>query len=82
MNSAANRFATAKGTIRKGLILADVEQIAAECKHHWMIESPNGPTSLGVCKICGERSEFNNSVQGSGWDRANVQGRRMRQAKQ
>jgi hypothetical protein len=61
--------------------LVDVEEIAAECKHHWMIESPNGPTSMGVCKICGERSEFKNSMPGSGWDRENAQNRRVRQAR-
>ena len=39
------------------------------CMHHWMIDQPNGPTSMGTCKICGVSQEFNNSVQGTGWDR-------------
>ncbi|MDA0769369.1 MAG: hypothetical protein O2821_04005 [Chloroflexi bacterium] len=59
----------------------EVEQPVSECQHYWMIDSPNGPVSNGVCKHCGERSEFKNSIQGSGWDRENPQGRRAKQAK-
>jgi hypothetical protein len=30
--------------------------------HHWLIESPNGPTSVGVCRLCGhKREDFLNS---------------------
>ena len=57
------------------------EEAESDCMHHWMIESPNGPTSQGVCKICGVRSEFRNSMPGSGWDRGNAQARRARQAR-
>ncbi len=57
------------------------EQAVSECVHHWMIESPNGPVSMGTCKVCGERSEFKNSIQGSGWDRESPQSKRARQAK-
>lgn len=52
-----------------------------ECTHHWQIESPNGPMSVGQCKRCGERREFNNSIQGSGWDRQGSHNRRLRQAR-
>lgn len=31
------------------------------CRHHWLIESPHGPTSLGRCKLCGAQKEFRNS---------------------
>ncbi len=61
--------------------MTNQEQVVSECKHYWMIDSPNGPTSEGVCKICGERSEFRNSMQGSGWDRESAQGKRVRQAR-
>lgn len=30
------------------------------CRHHWLIEPPNGPTSKGVCKLCGEVKVFDN----------------------
>ena len=33
-----------------------------KCRHYWIIESPNGPTSGGLCKYCGARKEFENSV--------------------
>lgn len=56
-------------------------QEATECRHHWQIESPNGPVSIGKCKICGAFREFNNSIQGSGWDRQGSHNRRLRQAK-
>ncbi len=32
------------------------------CHHYWIIESPNGSSSRGVCKFCKETREFNNSV--------------------
>src|SRR3989338_8116035 len=32
----------------------------AICKHHWMIETPNGPTSNGTCKNCGDERPFVN----------------------
>lgn len=28
--------------------------------HRWRIEEPNGPTSTGVCKICGQTKQFKN----------------------
>ena len=31
-----------------------------KCHHYWVIESPKGPTSRGVCKLCGEEREFSN----------------------
>ena len=46
-----------------------------------MIDSPNGPVSMGTCKVCGMSSEFKNSIQGSGWDRESPQSKRARQAK-
>ena len=38
------------------------------CNHYWMIESPNGPTSSGECKICGEVRTFKNSIQITSWE--------------
>lgn len=40
-----------------------LEQVTT-CCHHWRIESPNGPTSRGVCRRCGAVREFHNSVPG------------------
>jgi len=32
------------------------------CRHHWLIEPAEGPTSSGVCRFCHEAREFKNSV--------------------
>lgn len=32
------------------------------CQHYWVIESPAGPTSEGICKKCGTRRMFFNHV--------------------
>ena len=61
--------------------MANQEEIGSECRHHWMIDSPNGPTSQGVCELCGERGEFKNSMPVSGWDRDGAQRKRARQAR-
>jgi hypothetical protein len=29
-----------------------------KCCHYWIIESPKGPTSRGVCQFCGAEKEF------------------------
>ena len=33
-----------------------------ECHHYWIIESADGPTSMGLCKFCGAEKEFFNSL--------------------
>jgi hypothetical protein len=35
------------------------------CKHHWVIEPPDGPTSRGKCKLCGETKIFDNMLEDS-----------------
>ncbi len=40
----------------------DIEQEDIPCHHHWIIEAPEGPTSEGVCRLCGEEREFSNSA--------------------
>ncbi len=34
-----------------------------QCSHHWIIETPNGPISMGICKLCGAKKEFMNSPE-------------------
>lgn len=55
------------------------DQTVSDCTHFWMIDKPNGPTSQGRCTLCGETSEFKNSMPGSGWDRESPQAKRARQ---
>jgi hypothetical protein len=40
--------------------------MATGCRHHWIIETPNGPVSKGVCKLCGEERDFENIFYGQG----------------
>lgn len=44
--------------------------VTSGCTHFWRVESPNGPTSKGTCKNCGETQEFMNSIQITGWERS------------
>ena len=44
-----------------------VEEEVPQCKHHWVIESPQGATSAGRCKVCGEIREFRNSAADTLW---------------
>ena len=32
-----------------------------ECKHHWIVDSPNGHVSRGICKNCNLNKDFYNS---------------------
>ncbi len=41
---------------------------SATCRHHWIIESPNGETSAGICKRCGAKRHFRNSYEDYAWD--------------
>lgn len=44
------------------------EQLATQCRHHWIIESASGPTSKGVCRLCGAEKQFLNYVGQGSWD--------------
>jgi hypothetical protein len=39
-----------------------------KCNHHWVIDSPEGPVSTGICKFCGATKEFTNYLPYSSWD--------------
>ena len=41
-----------------------------QCNHHWVIAPPNGPTSSGHCKLCGQARKFPNSSEDSIWNGA------------
>ncbi len=38
------------------------ESAEPACKHHWVIETANGPISWGECQVCHEGKEFKNSI--------------------
>lgn len=33
------------------------------CRHYWVIESPRGRTSRGICTFCGAQREFKNYLR-------------------
>ncbi|MCI0825774.1 MAG: helix-turn-helix transcriptional regulator [Chloroflexi bacterium] len=37
------------------------------CRHHWVIDAANGHTSRGVCQLCNEVREFENSINANTW---------------
>ena len=53
--------------VRDGDTSLEVEE-EADHGHHWLIESPNGPTSVGTCKVCWLIREFKNSIQITSWE--------------
>ncbi|SVB69389.1 uncharacterized protein METZ01_LOCUS222243 [marine metagenome] len=52
-----------------------IETRSELCPHHWVIDTPNGPTSIGTCKMCGEKQEFVNSLMSVGWEKVTSYGR-------
>ena len=37
--------------------------LSVACRHHWVIEMPNGPVSKGQCKRCGIERDFMNNPE-------------------
>lgn len=52
--------------------IADVQPV---CVHRWVIETPNGAMSRGVCRTCGAEKEFPNSAEDGLWEREVPQSR-------
>lgn len=48
---------------------SDVEErrAAPSCRHHWIIEPPEGPTSYGYCRNCFKIQEFQNFLGEALW---------------
>jgi len=34
--------------------------VRQKCRHHWLIESAEGPISQGICQLCGMKRDFHN----------------------
>ena len=43
--------------------MAEQKNNQKQCAHHWIIDFPHGPTSVGRCKLCGATKEFTNDLQ-------------------
>jgi hypothetical protein len=50
--------------------VSSLDEVATQpaCRHHWLIESPHGATSMGICKLCGAQKEFRNSAGDFLWE--------------
>lgn len=46
----------------------EAASVSAICRHHWVIDTPNGSVSSGRCKRCGVAREFRNSSEDLMWD--------------
>ena len=57
---------TVQDWVYRGVVPSPANQARLDevvvCTHHWVIETPHGPVSIGRCKLCGEEREFNNSI--------------------
>ena len=40
---------------------------AGSCCHQWLISKAAGPTSEGICQLCGETKDFKNSITANHW---------------
>jgi hypothetical protein len=38
-------------------------KLLGNCVHHWVFETPSGPTSKGVCKKCGKKQIAENHME-------------------
>ena len=55
-------------TTFEGVVGDRVEETDSQCRHHWLLEPAGGPTSKGVCRICGAQREFKNRLEGTEWN--------------
>ena len=47
--------------------IKDASAVAQTCRHHWVIDAPDGPVSRGKCRACGEARDFKNTIDSTPW---------------
>ena len=65
-NSEANRKVKETTSVQDTGAGSELPEAPA-CRHQWMIDAPAGPSSKGVCRVCGEERHFLNYIEGSPW---------------
>lgn len=55
------------------------EERLPDCQHYWVIDSPHGPESRGVCRKCGDQKAFLNTFRSYYWEE-DFQGEARRRA--
>ncbi len=53
---------------RSGAVVERRTPSRKACRHHWVIESPHGATSLGYCKRCKRTKRFPNAAEDLLWN--------------
>ena len=51
----------------ENIAVQEVPEVVVVCNHHWVIQAADGPTSPGVCRLCGENKDFKNYVETATW---------------
>ena len=54
--------------ISEGTVVERAEENEVLCQHYWVIDSAGGPTSEGVCRLCGVQRQFKNYLEDAPWD--------------
>ena len=69
---------TAKETDQTEVLSSEATQEESGCVHHWVLAPPDGPTSKGACRSCGNERDFENYIEAD-WGQT---GRRRQRAAQ
>lgn len=51
----------------ENVAVQEVPEGVVLCQHHWVIQAADGPTSPGLCRVCGETRDFKNYVETATW---------------
>ena len=63
---------TVEDWVYRGAMPSPVNRVKLEdfmCTHHWVIDTADGHLSRGVCKLCQQVREFENSQLATNWGR-------------
>ena len=56
------------GVVEQPVKEVETQEEVTTCVHHWIIDPPDGPVSVGHCKKCGEERLFQNYFPHSIWE--------------
>jgi len=66
--AAVEKAASAVATAPEAAVVSEIT-MEPVCRHRWVIATPNGETSQGVCRTCGSTKEFPNAAEDGLWER-------------
>ena len=47
--------------MRQKNVMTEALPVNDGCRHYWVIETPEGLKSRGICRLCGKEHDFYNS---------------------